>query len=131
MMAYIARYVLGILAAFLLSLGSAGATSFTTLYSVTGSSDGAGPTASLIHVGGIFYGTTFAGGTPGYGTVFSINPATGAETVLYSFAGGTDGTYPVAALLIVDGTLSVARAARTIHRGCRQTMPRTRPPRLR
>lgn len=39
---------------------------------------------------GNFYGATAAGGTVGAGTVFKMTP-TGAVTVLYSFAGGTDG----------------------------------------
>ena len=47
---------------------------------------------------GNLYGTTFAGGTNGYGTVFKVTPA-GVETVLYSFSGGTDGQYPQAGLI--------------------------------
>jgi uncharacterized repeat protein (TIGR03803 family) len=69
-----------------------------------GGTDGAGPQAALISVGGTLYGsTTFGGtsgnGTSGYGTVFSINPTTGAETVHHRFTGGADGGYPEAALL--------------------------------
>jgi uncharacterized repeat protein (TIGR03803 family) len=103
-MVYMFRHVLGAFAAFTLSIGSAGAASFTTLYSVMGSSDGNSPSA-LIDVGGSFYGTTFGGGTSGYGTVFSFNQATGAETVRYSFGGGLDGYFPSAALLNVGGIL--------------------------
>jgi uncharacterized repeat protein (TIGR03803 family) len=104
-MPYLFRTLLGAFAAALLSTVSAGATSVTTLYSVTGSSDGNGPTSALIDVGGTFYGTTFFGGTAGYGTVFSINSETGAKTAVYSFAGGSDGAYPQAALLSVGSTL--------------------------
>jgi uncharacterized repeat protein (TIGR03803 family) len=42
---------------------------------------------------GNLYGTTSAGGTGKYGTVFKITPS-GAESVLYSFTGGTDGCFP-------------------------------------
>jgi uncharacterized repeat protein (TIGR03803 family) len=73
----------------------------TVLYSFGGgTTDGSTPYAALI-LGrdGNFYGTTSNGGTNGYGTVFRITPA-GAETVLYSFAGGiTDGSFPAAALI--------------------------------
>jgi uncharacterized repeat protein (TIGR03803 family) len=46
---------------------------------------------------GNFYGTTTAGGANGEGTVFKISSA--VETLLYSFAGGSDGATPFAPLL--------------------------------
>ncbi len=71
--------------------------------------DGANPVASLIDVKGKLYGTTsFGGGLKcldvGCGTVYSISMA-GAEKVLYSFAGDSDGAQPRAALIDVRGTL--------------------------
>ncbi len=56
--------------------------------------DGAFPDAALIrdHHGNL-YGTTTDGGAHGYGTVYKIGK-NGAETVLYSFAGGSDGASP-------------------------------------
>ncbi|MGA8326353.1 MAG: choice-of-anchor tandem repeat GloVer-containing protein, partial [Candidatus Cybelea sp.] len=68
------------------------------------------PYAGLINVNGTLYGTTTSGGAcssrGGCGTVFAITPS-GAETVLYSFKGGSgDGKYPTQAdLLDVNGTL--------------------------
>lgn len=60
----------------------------TVLYAFGGPPDGSGP-SSMIDVNGTLYGTTSFGGTgckaPGCGTVFDVDPATGAETVLYSF----------------------------------------------
>ncbi len=78
------------------------------VYSFAGS-DGADPTAGLINVNGRLYGTTARGGGSacggtGCGTVFSVTTA-GAEQVLHSFRGGSDGAYPSAELLIVNGTL--------------------------
>lgn len=67
--------------------------------------DGANPYAALIAVNGMFYGTTFNGGTYNVGTVFLLDAASGVETVLHSFAGGKDGASPVAALIDVNGTL--------------------------
>lgn len=67
--------------------------------------DGLTPNASLITVNGTLYGTTMAGGTYGLGTVFALNLGTGAETVLHSFSGGSDGTYPEASLIDVNGIL--------------------------
>jgi uncharacterized repeat protein (TIGR03803 family) len=75
-----------------------------------GSADGGKPSAALINVGGALYGTTEEGGGAscggsGCGTVFAINPATGAETVVHSFAGNPDGASPNSALVDVGGTL--------------------------
>jgi uncharacterized repeat protein (TIGR03803 family) len=68
--------------------------------------DGYDPTSALIAVKGSLYGTTGSGGAYGYGTVFSVDPKTGTETVAYSFSGGAnDGSDPVGALLSVDGLL--------------------------
>ena len=71
----------------------------TVLYSFTGGADGAGPMAGVIHdTEGNLYGTTTAGGAAGWGVVYKLD-ATGHETVLYSFTGGTDGGYPVAGVI--------------------------------
>ena len=58
----------------------------------------------MIDVNGKFYGTTEFGGTSGAGTVYFIH-TDGAEKVLHSFAGGSDGSYPNAALVDVNGTM--------------------------
>lgn len=84
----------------------------TVLYSFQNTPDAKIPYAGLIaDKSGNFYGTTYDGGTgscsEGCGTVFKLAPDTGqcssttgwCETVLYSFTGGTDGTYPHAALV--------------------------------
>ena len=84
----------------------------TTLYSFcaqTGCSDGAQPFAGLIQANdGNFYGTTYYGGTSGYGTIFKITPA-GVLTTLYTFCtqtGCTDGAMPRAGLMqATDGNL--------------------------
>jgi len=68
--------------------------------------DGASPFAKLLEVNGTLYGTTDAGGAFNKGTVFALDPNTGAETVIYSFcsqANCTDGANPYS-LLYTDGT---------------------------
>jgi uncharacterized repeat protein (TIGR03803 family) len=76
------------------------------LYSFTGAGDGAYPYAALIQgADGNFYGTALAGGTSGYGTVFSL-ATNGTVNGLYSFTGGSDGAYPYAPLVQgTDGSL--------------------------
>jgi uncharacterized repeat protein (TIGR03803 family) len=71
----------------------------TLLYSFAGGSDGEHPYAGVIQGSdGNFYGTTYQGGASGYGTVFEITPS-GTETVLYAFAGGSDGANPEAGVI--------------------------------
>ncbi len=73
------------------------AQTFTTLASFTGA-NGAYPAGSLIRgTDGNFYGTTAAGGTYGWGTVFKINSG-GTLTTLYSFD-YTDGGNPQGGLV--------------------------------
>ena len=55
------------------------------VWSFGSGTDGQTPEAGLINESGVLYGTTSFGGAKGEGTLFSIDPATGAETVLYSF----------------------------------------------
>ena len=83
--------------------------SYSSLYSFMGGADGTNPEAALMNFGGTLYGTTQAGGgvgcyTFGCGTVFAVTTA-GAEQVLYSFQGGTDGKGPIAALTHLNGAL--------------------------
>jgi uncharacterized repeat protein (TIGR03803 family) len=91
--------------AWILAPGTAAAASYSTLYAITGTGDGASPESAMIAVNGVFYGTTPYGGATGNGTIFEYDPSSGTETVLYSFAGGNDGAVPVAGLVNVNGTL--------------------------
>ena len=60
--------------------------------------DGSNPLGNLTQASdGNFYGTAAAGGENGDGIIYRITPS-GAYTLLYSFAGGTDGLAPVAGL---------------------------------
>jgi uncharacterized repeat protein (TIGR03803 family) len=75
------------------------------IYSFQGGTDGQYPSAGLLELGGMLYGTTLSGGPADAGTVFKINPATGAETVIYSFQYGSDGANPASSLIAVHGFL--------------------------
>ena len=71
----------------------------TVLYSFTGGADGGYPVAGVIlDSAGNLYGTTPLGGATGYGAVYELTPA-GTETVLYSFQGLADGSYPTAGVI--------------------------------
>ena len=79
------------------------------LYSFVGRSgnhaDGKYPNASLLDLGGTFYGTTYKGGNRDRGAVFKIT-SSGSEAVLHSFQGGArDGAFPRGGLVDIDGTL--------------------------
>jgi uncharacterized repeat protein (TIGR03803 family) len=112
---------------------------YTTLYSFVGSpTDGRNPQAALVQGSdGIFYGTTYYGGSVtscynGCGTMFRISPS-GTYTTLYSFGSySTDGIYPLAGLVqgsdgIFYGTTSEGG---TVNYGTvfRLTVPLNSPP---
>lgn len=82
------------------------------LYSFNSGSDGQFPAAGVsIDNSGNLFGTTFGGGSStncqgGCGTVFKLTKGakgTFTESVVYSFAGGTDGQFPAAGM-IFDGS---------------------------
>jgi uncharacterized repeat protein (TIGR03803 family) len=82
---------------------SAGKWQFTTLYAFKGTPDCGSPYGGLIadrH--GNLYGTTYYGGANGLGCVFELTGTGGSynERVLYSFAGGNDGSAPTTTLLL-------------------------------
>lgn len=75
-----------------------GAHGMTVLHNFSGSPDGAEPFGGLFRQPwGVLYGTTWTGGTRGYGTVFRLD-LSGNETVVHSFWGG-DGGYPLGPLV--------------------------------
>jgi uncharacterized repeat protein (TIGR03803 family) len=75
---------------------------YTVLHTFTGSPDGTNPSPLIRDAEGNLYGTAQAGGSDnncvfGCGMVYKIDAA-GNQTVLYDFAGGNNGAYPIAAL---------------------------------
>jgi uncharacterized repeat protein (TIGR03803 family) len=87
--------------------------SFTAMDPVTGTNtDGAIPCGGLILFDGILYGITMAGGFGEEGVIFSVAANGSNFTVLHHFTSvdgvaktNTDGTKPVASLLLAGGTL--------------------------
>ncbi|HUA16564.1 MAG TPA: choice-of-anchor tandem repeat GloVer-containing protein [Verrucomicrobiae bacterium] len=75
------------------------AQTYTVLYNFGQSeTDASFPNGELIQdPAGDIYGTTYAGGAFGAGTVFELD-TNGQETILYSFTGGNDGAAPEAGL---------------------------------
>jgi uncharacterized repeat protein (TIGR03803 family) len=83
---------------------------YTVLHSFQGinrNSDGSFPHSGLTlnQKDGMLYGTTINGGnSTDSGTVFRIDPTTGAEKVVYAFGGG-DGAHPYGDLYIAKGKI--------------------------
>ena len=70
-------------------------------FSATGDdTDGQNPSTGLVlGLGGVLYGTTYAGGTSDFGTVYAFTPPVSpggvwTEKVLHSFTAGADGSLP-------------------------------------
>jgi uncharacterized repeat protein (TIGR03803 family) len=69
--------------------------------------DGTQPVPGMVDLSGTLYGATSYGGAAGLGTVFAIDPTTGAETVIHSFCAPEncgDGFFP-SPLTGVNGVL--------------------------
>lgn len=90
-------------AVYKLSADSQGQWKTTVLYDFKGIPDAANPYGGLIlDAAGNLYGTTYFGGATGQGAVFQLIPGpngTWQENVLYSFQGGTDGSFPTTTLI--------------------------------
>ena len=79
----------------------------TVLHSFAGgTNDGQYPPGSLTLSGTTLYGMTYYGGAGDLGTIFKFDTKKNVETVLHSFAGGTnDGAYPYGSLTLSGTTL--------------------------
>jgi uncharacterized repeat protein (TIGR03803 family) len=76
---------------------------FKNVYAFKGGADGGAPESGVIYQGGTLYGTaSYGGGACQCGTIFAINPKTGAETTLYDFSQAGIGP---ASLVFLAGTL--------------------------
>lgn len=90
-----------------------GAWKEAVLYSFGTGTDGAVPVAGVtMDATGNLYGTTSAGGSYGYGTVFELKRSTPqwTEAILHEFALGSDGGVPYAGL-VLDGKGNLYGAA--------------------
>lgn len=78
----------------------------SVLYSFGAGSDGTVPVGGVaFDTAGNLYGTTSAGGTAGFGTVFELSPSESGwtETILHDFQDSDDGAVPYAGLLFFKG----------------------------
>jgi uncharacterized repeat protein (TIGR03803 family) len=80
------------------------------LYSFAGGADGASPQGDILRLKDMLYGATSSGGdSNNYGTIYQVDIASGAETVLHRFT-GTDGSTSVSKLAKSGGKLYGAAA---------------------
>ncbi len=78
------------------------------LHDFSSQRQGAWPYALVADSAGNIYGTTKEGGDYNLGTVYEFSPSTigrGTESVLHSFAGGADGSEPLAIALDPEGNI--------------------------
>ena len=82
-------------------------TGFAVLKNFTyNNNDGGNPQAALTLSGSVLYGTTMAGGSSGYGTVFKVNTNGTGFTVLKNFSpNSSDGYHPEAGMALSGSTL--------------------------
>lgn len=111
---FLSAFVITIIAVFSLRATEVRCATYAVVYSFQGGYDGINPSYALLSVNGVLYGTTEYGGGGtceddngyGCGTVFSLDPGTNSESVLYSFQNyGVDGSSPYAPLIRRHGAL--------------------------
>lgn len=79
---------------------------FTKLADFGGSTNGSQPTDGMTLLNGIFYGATGYGGTFGYGTIYTFDPATSIVTYLHNFNyNGSTGSNPLFKLTLYNNLL--------------------------
>lgn len=82
-------------------------TAYKTVYEFLGGQygpDGVNPVGGVVSMNGLIYGTTAAGGTTTWGTVYGVTPS-GTESMLYNFHGVGDASTPYAGLTVLNGSL--------------------------
>jgi uncharacterized repeat protein (TIGR03803 family) len=73
---------------------------YSVLYRFTGGADGSSPWGGVVRdPAGNLYGTTYMGGSSGYGVVFALAPD-GQEAVLHAFTGYADGAEPETGVIL-------------------------------
>ncbi len=97
------------LAVLLALMPLAQAQTFSVIHTFTGGRDGGNPQSGLTQdAAGNLYGTTYAGGYGGYGTVYKMSHSADGWllTPLYEFQGGYDASHPGARVIFgPDGSL--------------------------
>ena len=98
------------------------------VYQFSGGADGASPSVGklIFDQSGNVYGTAAGGGASNHGVVYKLSRTNGGwtETVLYSFAGGSDGATPVSGVIfdaagnLYGTTLTGGGTGCTLSSGC-------------
>lgn len=86
------------------ALGTNGS-GFTNLHNFNYTPDGAEPSDALILAGNLLYGTAYAGGANGIGTVFALGTNGSGFTNLHPFSLTSDGGSPYGGLVLAGGKL--------------------------
>lgn len=82
-----------------------GAQAYTVKIAFSNNGDAADPRSSLTEFGGVFYGTTYSGGSESSGVLFSFDPGSNAFFAWHNFGASGGGAKPVGSLTVMGGKL--------------------------
>lgn len=82
-----------------------GAQAYSVVHAFSNNGDAADPKSGMTELGGIFYGTTYSGGSESSGMLFSFVPGSNAYQSWHNFGMSGGGANPVGSLAVMGGKL--------------------------
>ncbi|MEQ1747091.1 MAG: choice-of-anchor tandem repeat GloVer-containing protein [Saprospiraceae bacterium] len=82
-----------------------GTQAYSVAHTFSNNGDAADPKSGLTELGGVFYGTTYAGGSESSGVLFRFDPSGNAYQSWHSFGAAGGGKRPVGSLAVMGGKL--------------------------
>ncbi|MBL7795533.1 MAG: choice-of-anchor D domain-containing protein [Saprospiraceae bacterium] len=82
-----------------------GTQAYAVVHAFSNNGDAADPKSGMTELGGVFYGTTYAGGSESSGVLFRFDPSGNAYQSWHNFGASGGGARPVGSLAVVGGKL--------------------------
>ncbi len=82
-----------------------GTQAYSVAHAFSNNGDAADPKSGMTELGGVFYGTTYAGGSESSGVLFRFDPSGNAYQSWHNFGASGSGARPVSGLAVMGGKL--------------------------
>lgn len=82
-----------------------GTQAYAVVHAFSNNGDAADPKNGMTELGGVFYGTTYSGGSESSGVLFRFDPAGNTYQSWHNFGAAGSGSHPVGSLAVMGGKL--------------------------